>query len=91
MTTEEFDHLIDLAGKGELNPVIDRELPLGEAAEAHRLIEAREVFGKIVLRVSHGTGHSPALLGAARVAFWRKSAAPGSGWGGGAGAGARSL
>ncbi len=50
MTTEEFDHLIDLAGKGELNPVIDRELPLGEAAEAHRLIEARELLGKIVLR-----------------------------------------
>ena len=50
MTTEEFDHLIDLAGKGELSPVIDRELPLGEAAEAHRLIEARELLGKIVLR-----------------------------------------
>ena len=51
VTTEEFDHLIDLAGKGELNPVIDRELPLGEAAAAHRLIEAREVLGKIVLSV----------------------------------------
>jgi NADPH:quinone reductase-like Zn-dependent oxidoreductase len=42
--------LIELAGKGELTPMIDRELPLAEAAEAHRLIEAREVFGKIVLR-----------------------------------------
>ena len=50
VTTEEFDHLIELAGKGELSPVIDRELPLAEAPEAHRLIEAREVFGKIVLR-----------------------------------------
>ncbi len=45
-----FERLIELAAKGELRPVIDRELPLGEAAEAHRLIEAREVFGKIVLR-----------------------------------------
>ena len=49
-TREDFERLIDLAGKGELSPVIDRELPLAEAAEAHRLIEAREVFGKIVLR-----------------------------------------
>jgi hypothetical protein len=30
--------------------VIDRELPLADAAEAHRLIEARDVFGQIVLR-----------------------------------------
>ncbi len=50
VTREEFERLIELAGKGELTPVIDRELPLAEAAEAHRLIEAREVFGKIVLR-----------------------------------------
>jgi NADPH:quinone reductase-like Zn-dependent oxidoreductase len=50
VTSEEFDRLIELAGKGELNPVIDRELPLAEAAEAHRLIEARKTFGKIVLR-----------------------------------------
>ena len=50
VTNDAFERLIELAGKGELRPVIDRELPLGEAAEAHRLIEAREVFGKIVLR-----------------------------------------
>jgi len=50
VTSEEFGRLIELAGKGELTPVIDRELPLAEAAEAHRLVEAREVFGKIVLR-----------------------------------------
>jgi NADPH:quinone reductase-like Zn-dependent oxidoreductase len=50
VTREQLDRLIELAGKGELNPVIDRELPLAEAAEAHRLIEARETFGKIVLR-----------------------------------------
>jgi len=46
VTGEQLDRLIELAGKGELNPVIDRELPLAEAAEAHRLIEARETsFG----------------------------------------------
>jgi NADPH:quinone reductase-like Zn-dependent oxidoreductase len=29
--------------------VIDRELPLERAAEAHRLIENRETFGKVLL------------------------------------------
>jgi NADPH2:quinone reductase len=42
--------LIELAAHGQLQPVIDRELPLEQAAEAHRAIEARETFGKVVLR-----------------------------------------
>jgi NADPH:quinone reductase-like Zn-dependent oxidoreductase len=36
---------------GRLKPVVDRVLPLWEAAEAHRALEAREAFGKIVLAV----------------------------------------
>jgi NADPH:quinone reductase-like Zn-dependent oxidoreductase len=46
VTNEEFERLIELAGNGELTPVIDRALPLAEAAEAHRLIEAREVSAR---------------------------------------------
>jgi NADPH:quinone reductase-like Zn-dependent oxidoreductase len=36
-------------GEGRLRPVVDRTLPLSECARAHRLIEERAVFGKIVL------------------------------------------
>jgi NADPH:quinone reductase-like Zn-dependent oxidoreductase len=35
--------------EGKLRPVVDRTLPLRECAEAHRLIEDRAQFGKIVL------------------------------------------
>jgi NADPH:quinone reductase len=36
---------------GALMPVVDQVLPLAEAAAAHRRLEAREGFGKIVLTV----------------------------------------
>ena len=42
----------DLLGwiqRGRLNVRIDRELPLAQAAEAHRLLEARKTTGKVLL------------------------------------------
>ena len=34
---------------GRLEPVVDRVLPLSQAAEAHQILEERRVFGKVVL------------------------------------------
>ena len=38
--------------KGEIGPIVDRVLPLAEAAEAHRVVQASEHFGKVVLAVA---------------------------------------
>lgn len=48
-TRGELAQVLKLIGRGKLTPVIDRELPLAQAAEAHRLMEGREQFGKLVL------------------------------------------
>jgi len=45
----ELLQIADLVGARRLRPIVDRVLPLEQAAEAHRLLAARSVFGKIVL------------------------------------------
>jgi alcohol dehydrogenase len=47
---EDLGKLIEMIQKGTLKPVMDRELPLEEVNEAFRLIEDREVYGKVVLK-----------------------------------------
>jgi putative PIG3 family NAD(P)H quinone oxidoreductase len=43
------EHVWPLVAKGEVRPVVDRVLPLSEAAAAHRIVEASEHVGKVVL------------------------------------------
>jgi NADPH:quinone reductase len=50
VTPEQLNRIVELVGEGSLNgPVVDHELPLADAAEAHRLIEERRTFGKVIL------------------------------------------
>jgi NADPH:quinone reductase-like Zn-dependent oxidoreductase len=49
-TQDNFRTVLRLVGEGKFKPVIDSLLPLSEAAEAHRRLEARQVFGKIILQ-----------------------------------------
>jgi NADPH:quinone reductase-like Zn-dependent oxidoreductase len=47
----ELYSVLELVGRSLLKPVIDTTIPLAHAAEAHKRLERREQFGKIVLRV----------------------------------------
>jgi NADPH2:quinone reductase len=44
-----IDSVLRRAAEGELRPVIDRRYPLSEAAAAHRYIEERQAFGRVLL------------------------------------------
>lgn len=48
---EIMSRILELASEGNLHPVVDGEMPLENAADAHRALESRETFGKVVLRV----------------------------------------
>jgi len=45
----ELVDLLNLVKESKIKPVVDATLPLAQAAEAMRLIEDREVFGKVVV------------------------------------------
>lgn len=46
------ERVMELVAAGRLAPVIDRVLPLDQAAEAHRLLEARACVGRLALSVA---------------------------------------
>jgi NADPH:quinone reductase len=45
------DHIVPLVVSGRLRPVVDRVVPLARVADAHRLMQTNDAFGKIVLDV----------------------------------------
>ena len=45
----ELDQVLRLVARGVLKPVVDTALPLRQAATAHRRLESRQHFGKLVL------------------------------------------
>lgn len=47
----ELDAMLPHLASGRLAPIIDRVFPLAEAAQAHRYVEERRNFGKVVLQV----------------------------------------
>ena len=46
-----FAEILKHVETGLLEPVVDRILPLSDVREAHRMLEHREVFGKVVLTI----------------------------------------
>jgi NADPH:quinone reductase-like Zn-dependent oxidoreductase len=46
----EVHEVLGHVAAGRLKPVVDSVLPLSQVGEAHRRLESRDVFGKIVLR-----------------------------------------
>ncbi|HEX6075516.1 MAG TPA: NAD(P)H-quinone oxidoreductase [Micromonosporaceae bacterium] len=46
------DDVWPLIERGEIRPVVDRTLPVTEAAEAHRIVESSDHIGKIVLTIA---------------------------------------
>ena len=53
---DDLASLFELLAEGNIRPRIWKVLPLEQAAQAHRHIEAGEVIGKIVLRIGPDSG-----------------------------------
>ena len=46
---EDLEYGLELVEAGHIKPILDRALPLSEAAEAHRLMAGNEITGSVVL------------------------------------------
>jgi NADPH:quinone reductase len=61
--TESAELLFALIAEGQLSIPVQQVLPLGRAADAHRLLESRRVRGKLLLSTSVGDERIPATTG----------------------------
>ncbi|MEW2430076.1 NAD(P)H-quinone oxidoreductase [Micromonospora sp. NPDC047644] len=50
------DEVWPLVEAGRIRPIVDRRLPMTEAAQAHRLVESNDHFGKVLLTRPAGGG-----------------------------------
>jgi alcohol dehydrogenase len=48
-TREDLEALLREVERGSIKPIIDRVLPLADSAEAMRILQDREVFGKVIV------------------------------------------
>jgi len=48
-TADELRHVVGLVAEGTLSPVVHSVFPLAEAADAHRVLEERSQYGKLIL------------------------------------------
>jgi NADPH:quinone reductase-like Zn-dependent oxidoreductase len=48
-STAELRDVMTLVAQGKLKPIIHAQFPLEQAAEAHRVVASRELFGKVLL------------------------------------------
>lgn len=48
-STDDELAILQMIASGQFKPAMERVMPISQVAEAHRLIEANQVFGKIVL------------------------------------------
>ena len=48
-TRKELRDVLNLVWQGKLKPIVDQMLPLSQLRTAHKLIEDRQVFGKLVI------------------------------------------
>ncbi len=51
-TVDREREILQKIADGRINPVIDRTMPVEQAAEAHRILQSGEPIGKIVLEHS---------------------------------------
>lgn len=48
---EDMRQVVAMLNRGAIRPAIDSVFPLAEAAQAHRRLDSRQAFGKVLLRV----------------------------------------